>query len=144
LPRTPFGSAAILARRRRAVDKPHAEGKTRSATLKEDGMASYLLVTSYSADGAKGVLKNGGTARVDAAEKAIKSLGGKVQSFHFAFGADDAYVIVDLPDNIAAAALGLAVSSTGFTHVKTVVLLTPAEIDEAAKRQVTYTPPGGK
>ena len=107
-------------------------------------MANYLIVASYSSDGAKGVLKNGGTARVDAVKKTIKSLGGKVQSFHFAFGADDAYVIVDLPDNIAAAALGLAVSSTGLTHVKTVVLLTPAEFDEAAQRQVTYSPPGGK
>jgi uncharacterized protein with GYD domain len=105
-------------------------------------MASYLLVASYSSDGAKGVLKNGGTARVDAVKKTIKSLGGKVQSFHFAFGADDAYVIIDLPDNIAAAAVGLAVSASGLTHVKTVVLLTPAEVDEAAKRDVSYSPPG--
>lgn len=105
-------------------------------------MASYLVIASYSPDGVKGLLKNGGTARVDAVKKTIKSLGGKVQSFHFAFGAEDAYVIVELPDNIAAAALGLAVSSSGLTSVKTVVLLTPAEIDEAAKRQVSYTPPG--
>ena len=105
-------------------------------------MASYLILGSYSPEGAKGVLKNGGTARADAVKKSVKSLGGKVQSFHFAFGAEDAYIVVDLPDNIAAAALGLAVSSTGLTSVKTVVLLTPAEIDEAAKRQVTYTPPG--
>ena len=105
-------------------------------------MASYLILGSYSPEGAKGVLKNGGTARADAVKKSVKSLGGKVLSFHFAFGAEDAVVVVDLPDNIAAAALGLAVSSTGLTSVKTVVLLTPAEIDEAAKRQVTYTPPG--
>jgi uncharacterized protein with GYD domain len=105
-------------------------------------MASYLILGSYSPEGAKGVLKNGGTARADAVKKSVKSLGGKVQSFHFAFGAEDAVVVVDLPDNIAAAALGLAVSSTGLTSAKTVVLLTPAEIDEAAKRQVTYTPPG--
>jgi uncharacterized protein with GYD domain len=105
-------------------------------------MANYLVIASYSPDGVKGLLKNGGTARVDAVNKSIEGLGGKVQSFYFAFGADDAYVIVELPDNIAAAALGLAVSSTGLTSVKTVVLLTPAEIDEAAKRQVAYTPPG--
>jgi uncharacterized protein with GYD domain len=105
-------------------------------------MASYLILGSYSPDGAKGVLKNGGTARADAVKKSVKSLGGKVQSFHFAFGAEDAVVVVDFPDNIAAAALGLAVASTGLVGVRTVVLLTPAEIDEAAKRQVTYTPPG--
>ena len=105
-------------------------------------MANYLVIANYSAEGIKGVIKNGGSARVDAVKKSIEGLGGKVQSFHFAFGADDAYVIVELPDNIAAAALGMAVSSTGLTSVKTVVLLTPGEVDEAAKRQVAYTPPG--
>lgn len=105
-------------------------------------MASFLIIASYSPDGAKGVLKDGGTARVDAVEKTIKSLGGKLQSFHFAFGSEDAYVIVDLPDNVAAAAVGLAVGASGLTSVRTVVLLSPAEIDEAAKRQVNYSPPG--
>lgn len=105
-------------------------------------MASYLVIASYSPEGVKGVLKNGGTARADAVKSAVKGLGGKMQSFHFAFGGGDAYVLVDLPDNIAAAALGLAVSSTGLASVKTVVLLTPAEVDEAAKRDVSYKAPG--
>ena len=65
-----------------------------------------------------------------------------MESFHFAFGGDDAIVLVDLPDNVAAAALGLAVSSTGLAAVKTTVLLTPEEIDQAASRSVSYTPPG--
>jgi uncharacterized protein with GYD domain len=105
-------------------------------------MAHYLVTASYSPDGVKGVLKSGGTARADAVKSAVEGLGGKMHSFHFAFGGDDAYVQVELADNIAAAALGLAVSSTGLASVKTVVLLTPAEIDEAARRQVAYTPPG--
>ena len=105
-------------------------------------MANYLVIANYSAEGIKGVMKNGGTARVDAVKKMVEGLGGTVQSFHFAFGAEDAYVIVELPDNIAAASIGMAVSSSGLTSVKTVVLLTPAEVDEAAKRQVAYTPPG--
>ena len=105
-------------------------------------MANYLIIANYSAEGIKGVMKNGGTARVDAVKKMVEGLGGKVQSFHFAFGAEDAYVIVELPDNIAAASVGMAVSSSGLTSAKTVVLLTPAEVDEAAKRQVAYTPPG--
>ena len=105
-------------------------------------MATYLFISNYSPDGIKGVLKDGGSARVDAVKKTVEGLGGKLQSFHFAFGAEDAYIIVDLPDNIAAAAIGMAAASTGFAGVKTVVLLTPAEVDEAAKRQVTYTPPG--
>ena len=65
-----------------------------------------------------------------------------MNSFHFAFGGDDAVVMVELPDNVAAAALGLAVSATGLASVKTTVLLTPTEIDDASKRQVAYTPPG--
>ena len=105
-------------------------------------MTNYLVTASYSPEGVRGVLKNGGTARADAVNKAVQGLGGTMHSFHFAFGGDDAIVIVELADNIAAAALGLAVSSTGLAAVKTTVLLTAAEIDEAAKRQVAYTPPG--
>ncbi len=105
-------------------------------------MANYLVIASYSPDGVKGVLKAGGTARADAVRSAIEGIGGKLLSFHFAFGDEDAYVLVELADNIAAAALGLAVSSTGLASAKTVVLLTPAEIDEAAKRHVEYSPPG--
>jgi uncharacterized protein with GYD domain len=105
-------------------------------------MANYLVTASYSPDGIKGLLKTGGTARVEAVTKAVEGLGGKLHSFHFAFGGEDAYVTVELPDNVAAAALGLAVSATGLAAVKTIVLLTAAELDEAAKRQVAYTPPG--
>jgi len=105
-------------------------------------MADYLVTASYSSEGVKGVLKSGGSARADAVSKAVEGLGGKMLSFHFAFGGDDAIVLFELPDNVAAAALGLAVSSTGLAAVKTTVLLTPAEIDDAAKRQVAYTPPG--
>jgi uncharacterized protein with GYD domain len=105
-------------------------------------MANYLFIASYSPDGFMGVLKSGGTARAEAVKRAIEGLGGTMHSFYFAFGGDDAYVEVEVADNIAAAALGLAVSSTGLASVRTVVLLTPAEIDAAAQRQVSYTPPG--
>ena len=70
-----------------------------------------------------------------------KGLGGKVESFYFGFGEGDAYVIVDLPDNVSAAAVGLAVSASGLASTKTIVLLTPEEIDQAAKTQVDYKPP---
>jgi uncharacterized protein with GYD domain len=105
-------------------------------------MAKYMVIANYTADGVKGVLKNGGTARSDAVAKAIAGVGGSVESFHFAFGADDVYVVVDLPGNVAAASLAMVVSATGLTECRVVVLLTPAEIDEAAKLQVDYTPPG--
>jgi uncharacterized protein with GYD domain len=105
-------------------------------------MASYLVIASYSPEGVKGVLKNGGTARENAVKSAVEGLGGTLRSFYFAFGGDDVYAVAELDNNVTAAALGLAVSSSGLTHARTVVLLTPAEIDEAAKRQVGYTAPG--
>ena len=105
-------------------------------------MPKYLIQASYTAEGLKGVQKDKASGRKAATIKAVESVGGKMESFHFAFGGDDAIVLVDLPDNVAAAALGLAVSSTGLAAVKTTVLLTPEEIDQAASRSVSYTPPG--
>jgi uncharacterized protein with GYD domain len=105
-------------------------------------MPKYLVIASYTSEGIKGVIKNGGTARSAAVQEAAKGLGGKMESFHFAFGEDDAFVILDIPDNIGAAAIAMAVSATGQVAARVVVLLTPSEVDEAAKRQVTYTPPG--
>lgn len=105
-------------------------------------MAKYLVVASYTAEGIKGVISKGGSARKDAVAKMVTGLGGKMESFYFGFGEGDAYVIVDLPDNVSAAAVGLAVSATGLASTKTVVLLTPEEIDRAAKMHVGYAAPG--
>jgi len=105
-------------------------------------MAKYLLVASYTAEGAKGVMKDGGTKRRQAAEQAINSAGGKLEAFYFAFGDNDAYVIVDAPDNASVAAMSLTISASGAVNTKTVVLLTPEEIDRASKKGTTYTAPG--
>jgi uncharacterized protein with GYD domain len=106
-------------------------------------MARYLLKASYTQEGAKGVMKEGGSGRRESVAKMTEALGGKLESFYFAFGDADAYVIVELPDNNAAAAVAIAVNSAGGAQVKTVVLLTPEEVDEAAKTAVDYRPPGG-
>ena len=105
-------------------------------------MAKYLLTASYTAEGAKGVLKDGGTKRRQAAEAAIKSAGGKLEAFYFAFGESDAFVIIDAPDHASIAAASLAINASGAVHTKTVVLLTPEEIDQAAKKGTKYTAPG--
>jgi uncharacterized protein with GYD domain len=105
-------------------------------------MAKYLLKASYTLNGVKGVLKEGGTGRRDAVAKMTEALGGKVEGFYFAFGDTDAYVIAELPDNKAATAIALSVNSSGGAQVETVVLLTPEEVDEAAKTAVDYRPPG--
>lgn len=105
-------------------------------------MAKYLIVASYTSQGIKGVIDKGGTARREAVEKMAADLGGHVESFHFGFGEGDAYVIVDLPDNVGAAAVGLVVGASGMATTKTIVLLTPEEIDRAAATSVSYAPPG--
>jgi uncharacterized protein with GYD domain len=106
-------------------------------------MAKYLLEVSYSLDGARGVKAEGGSARRAAAEAAIVSVGGTLDEFFFAFGSTDVYVLADFPDNVSAAALSLAVGAGGAVSIRTVVLLTPEEVDEAAGRSVNYRPPGG-
>jgi uncharacterized protein with GYD domain len=106
-------------------------------------MAKYLLKVSYSADGLKGVMRQGGSRRVKAVEHALAGVGGSLESFYFAFGADDVYVIVDVPNHAAAIAMAGAVSTTGaISRYETVVLLSPAEVDEAMNVAVDYAPPG--
>jgi uncharacterized protein with GYD domain len=106
-------------------------------------MAKFLLKASYTSEGAKGFMKDGGTGRRDAVEKALAGLGGSVESFYFAFGDADAYVVVDLPDSTSAAALSLSVNSQAAVELQTIPLLTPEEMDEATKKSVEYRPPGG-
>jgi uncharacterized protein with GYD domain len=105
-------------------------------------MAKYLLQGYYTQEGARGITKKGGTERKTAVAKAAKSLGGKLETFYFSFGEPDALAIVDLPDGVSAAALSLAVNSSGTIRCKTSVLLTVEEMDEAAKKVVGYIPPG--
>ena len=106
-------------------------------------MAKYLLKVSYSVDGLKGVMKEGGSSRVRSVEGALAGVGGSVESFYFAFGGSDVYVIVELPDNAAAAAVAAAVASSGaISSYETVVLLSPAEVDQAMNVAVAFTPPG--
>jgi uncharacterized protein with GYD domain len=105
-------------------------------------MPKYLIQATYTAEGARGLLAEGGTRRRDAAAKAIKSAGGKVEIFYFSFGATDATLIVDLPDNTSAAAAALAINATGLVSTSTTVLLTPAELDEATKKTIAYRAPG--
>ena len=105
-------------------------------------MPKYLIVGNYSVEGAKGLLKDGGSKRRQVAEASLKSVGGKLESFYFAFGEYDVCTIVDAPDNVSVAAASLAISAGGGFHGKTIVLMTPEEIDQATKKAPAYTPPG--
>ena len=105
-------------------------------------MAKYLVQASYTTDGVKGLLKDGGSARRDAATQVLESLGGTVEAFYFAFGSSDAYVVVDMPDNASTAAAALVVNSSGAVTTEIVVLMTPEEVDEACRKSPAYRPPG--
>ncbi|HEY1976365.1 MAG TPA: GYD domain-containing protein [Candidatus Baltobacteraceae bacterium] len=105
-------------------------------------MPKYLVEATYSAEGAKGILKAGGTARRKIVEETTAEVGGKLEAFYYAFGERDAIIIVDVPSNAAAAALSMAVNATGALRSKTTPLLTPEEIDTAAKDHVVYRAPG--
>ena len=104
-------------------------------------MPKYLTMVSYTPEGIKGLVKEGGTARRAAVQKMLENLGGRLEGFYFAFGENDAYVISEGPDNATAAAISLAIT-TGAIRTKTIVLLTPEEVDQAVRIPVDYQPAG--
>ncbi len=105
-------------------------------------MAKYLAKASYNAEGARALMKEGGSARVAAVTKAAKAIGGKVESFYFAYGSDDVFVIVDVPDETAGLAFSLAVNGSGVVALQLVPLITAKQMDKAAKMTVKYRAPG--
>ena len=105
-------------------------------------MAKYLFTGHYTAEGARGVLAEGGTRRREVAEEIVTSLGGTVEAYYFGFGGDDFYLLADLPDNAAAAAGAMTASASGAMHIRTTVLLTPEELDAASKLSPSFRAPG--
>ena len=105
-------------------------------------MPKYLVEARYTTEGAKGLAREGGSGRRAAIAKTLASAGGKLEAVYFAFGDVDAYIIVDLPDNVSAAAVSLAANQTGFVASKTIVLMTTDEMDQAAKKKIDFRPPG--
>jgi uncharacterized protein with GYD domain len=101
-----------------------------------------LWKVKYSAEGAKGLMKDGGSKRRAVVEEILKTRGGRLESFYYAFGDHDAYVIVDVPSNADATAIALSVGASGAVQISTVMLITPEEVDEAAKASIDYKAPG--
>ncbi len=106
-------------------------------------MPKYLFRASYSPEGVKGVLKEGGTSRMLATEAVVKRVGGTLESYHFSLGAQDICIIADLPNNGAAAAVASTIGASGaISAFESTALLTPAEMDAAVKLSPIYRPPG--
>lgn len=105
-------------------------------------MPKFLIKAAYTAEGTRGLMKEGGTARRAAIQKLLEDRGGRVESFYYAYGQDDALIVVDVPDAASGLALTLAVNASGAVRLSTVPLITPEELDAAAKISVSYRPPG--
>lgn len=105
-------------------------------------MPKFLWQVSYTAQGAQGLQKDGGSARRATVQRLIEQSGGKLESFYFALGESDVYLVADLPDATTAMALSVAVNGSGAAHLRTVPLMTPEEMDAALKKPVDYRAPG--
>ena len=105
-------------------------------------MPKYLISASYSAEGLRGLQRDKASGRRTALTSAVEGVGGKVEGFYYALGEDDAYVIADLPDNVSATALGIAISAAGLARTRTTVLMTVEEVDRALEKAVNYRAPG--
>jgi uncharacterized protein with GYD domain len=106
-------------------------------------MPKFMIEASYTLDGVRGLRSAGGSSRRDAIAHTVETAGGSLEQIYFAFGDNDVYVIVDLPDAESAAAVALTVNASGAVTTKTVLLMSPEEVDAAAQRSIEYTPPGG-
>ena len=105
-------------------------------------MPKFLIKASYNPDGVRGLIKEGGSKRRAVVQKLIEGAGGKLEAFYYAYGADDAVIIADLPDAGSGIAISLTVNATGAVRLATTPLITPEEIDAASKKMVDYNMPG--
>ncbi|MEQ1911997.1 MAG: GYD domain-containing protein [Vicinamibacterales bacterium] len=102
----------------------------------------FMIQASYTAEGARGLLKDGGSARRAVVQKMVEGAGGTLESFYYAYGNHDVVAISDMPDTASALALSLAVNASGAVRLSTTPLITPEEIDAASKQSMTYRAPG--
>jgi uncharacterized protein with GYD domain len=102
----------------------------------------FMIKASYTSEGTRGLMKDGGSARRATIQKLMEGVGGKVEAFYFAYGDDDAYLIVDVPDAATGLAVSMAVNASGAVRLSTIPLITPEEMDAACKKSVPYRAPG--
>jgi len=105
-------------------------------------MKKYLFYGSYTPEGYKGLLNEGGSGRIGVAQQALQSAGGSLESFYYSNGEQDFYIIVNLPDHVSSTAITLAGNASGTFSIRAVALLTPEEMDAAVKMKVDFRPPG--
>src|SRR5215813_11339329 len=112
-----------------------------SSAHKENHMPKYLCQGSYTEEGLKGLLKEGGSKRRAMVDQLVRNMGGQMEAFYFAFGSDDFHILIDLPGNVDMAAVALVAQASGSVKSRITVLMTPEEVDQAVKRKVDFHPP---
>jgi uncharacterized protein with GYD domain len=105
-------------------------------------MPKYLVQASYTAEGLKGLQKEGAASRAQQANRVAEALGGKCEAFYWAFGEQDVVAIFDVPSTVDMAALAIAVSASGLIRAKTTPLLTAGETETALKKSIDFHAPG--
>jgi uncharacterized protein with GYD domain len=105
-------------------------------------MPKYLFQGSYTVEGLRGLLREGGTKRREVVEQLVTQQGGRLEAFYYAYGGDDFFIIAEMPDSVTTSAVSLAVNATGAVSFKTIVWITPEEVDAAVRKSVSYRPPG--
>jgi uncharacterized protein with GYD domain len=110
-------------------------------------MPKYLFLASYTPEAWKRMVEKP-PDRPGAASDLAEALGGQMESFYFAFGEFDIVTIMDLPDDAAAAALSLAVTSSGrVKSIRTHRLIAAEEASAMFSKAQTavgaYKVPGG-
>jgi uncharacterized protein with GYD domain len=105
-------------------------------------MPTYLWRASYTTDGVKGLMKDGGTKRRATVQQMIEQAGGKQLAFYFALGEADVFSIAEFPDSATAVAVSAAVNASGLVHLSSTLLVSPEEVDAAMKKTIAYKPPG--
>lgn len=105
-------------------------------------MAKYLVIGSYTTEGHRELAAHGATARVEASKKLVAEAGGSIESFYYALGPDDAFIVCDLPDNVAAAGTAIAAGCSGVVVSRMVPLLTADEVDQATSKNLRLAGPG--
>lgn len=106
-------------------------------------MAHYLFQTAYTSEGASTLMKNP-QDRFELVRPAIEAMGGKLVCGYFSFGEYDVVGIMEMPDNVSAAAFAMAVGAAGAVKsFKTTVLMTADEAVAAMTKagDSTYEPP---
>ena len=104
-------------------------------------MPKYLVQGSYTDQGLKGLLNEGGSKRRAVVEQLAAEMGGKLEAFYFAFGSDDFVIILDLPSNIDMTATAIVAQASGTVKSRVTVLVTPEDMDRAVQRKVNFRPP---